>query len=149
MKRIKLTQGQFALVDDCDYEWLSMWKWHASWRKGVQNFYAERIWKDTNNKRHTIFMHREILELKLYDKRQVDHINHNTLDNRRNNLRVVTCRQNHFNVKNVRGYYWQKAIRKYHARIQINGKGIHLGYFKTKKEARQAYLKAKKKYHAY
>ena len=76
----------------------------------------------------------------------IDHINRNSLDNRISNLRVATRTEQNLNreFKNAKGYYWNKG--KWHAQIQINGKQIHLGYFNTEQDARQAYLNAKEKY---
>ena len=55
MKKIELTQGQVALVDDCDYEYLSQWKWYAAWMKG--GFRAKRNSPTVNGKRKNILMH--------------------------------------------------------------------------------------------
>lgn len=148
MERIPLTQGKFAIVDDEDYERLNQYKWYASWSKHTKSYYALRS-KRTNGKRRSVGMAGEILRLKYGDKRQSDHIDHNTLDNRRSNLRIVSNQQNNFNRKNPRGYYWNKHTRKYHASIGINGKKIHLGYFQTTREARSAYLRAKEIYHKF
>ena len=147
MKRIKLTQGQFAIVDDKHYEWLLQWKWYANWSNGIQSFYAMRNSKSVNGKKTIILMHREILGLKKGDKRHSDHKNHNTLDNREMNLKIVNHQQNQFNRRNVKGYYWHKKTKKYLARIVVNYKIIHLGYFNKSEEAHNAYLEAKKKYH--
>lgn len=147
VKRISLTQGQFAIVDAKNYECLNQWKWCAWWNKFTKSFYAIRNGKNKEGKQYPIYMAREILELRKGDKRQSDHENHNTLDNRELNLRIVTCQQNSFNHKNPKGYYWSKARRKYYAQITLNGKAMHLGYFGTAKEAHNAYLEAKKKYH--
>jgi len=146
IRKIELTQGQFALVDGWNYEKLSKYKWYAAWRKTSQSFYAIRSeWKD--GKTHLILMHREILGLKEGDKRQADHINHNTLNNCEENLRIVNHQQNQFNQKNPKGYTWYKPLRKYKAQIMIDGKQKHLGYFDNPKKARKAYLKAKRKCH--
>ncbi len=147
MKRIPLTQGQFAIVDDEDYVRLYQYKWRASWHKHTQSFYAVRKSKTKNGKNHTISMAREILGLSRDDKRQADHIDHNTLDNRKSELRIVTRSGNQWNRKNPKGYYFHKANHKYLARIGLNGKGIYLGFFCKAKEAHNAYLKAKKYYH--
>jgi len=147
MKRIKLTQGQFALVDDADFERLNEHKWYAHWKPHTKSFYAVRHSKPKNGKRHVIRMHREILGLKRGDKLEGDHINHDTLNNQRANLRAITCQQNHWNRKDSKGYYWNKAAKKYHARIKLNNKDIHLGLFSTAEEAHNAYLQAKKQYH--
>ena len=64
---------------------------------------------------------------------QVDHINHNTLDNRKKNLRLATASQNNVN-KNFKGY----TIRengKVEVSIRINGKYTYLGRFNTVEEA--------------
>lgn len=146
MKQIKLSQGEFAIVDNKNFEWLSQWKWNARWAKHTKSFYAIRG-KRIDSKFYEISMAREILGLKKDDKRQADHINHNTLDNRERNLRIVTSQQNTFNRKNIKGYTWNKIRRKYQARISMCGRSLSLGYFDTAKEAHNAYLKAKEKYH--
>jgi len=143
---IPLTQGQFAIVDTDKYEWLMQWKWCAQWSNYTKSFYALRGQRE-NGKHRLIYMAREILKLKYGDKRQSDHKNHNTLDNRRSNLRIVTHQQNHFNQKNTKGYCWHKASKKYQSYIGLNGKRIHLGCFRTTKEAHKSYLQAKKVYH--
>ena len=89
MKQISLTQGQFATVDDEDFEWLNQWTWYANalvhrcCTKGLM-YYAKRT---------GISMHRQILGLKAGDKRRVKHINWNNLDNRRSNLEIVSTRR--------------------------------------------------------
>ncbi len=149
MKRIPLTQGQFAIVDDKDYEYLNQWNWHVQWNKSMQSFYATRKSKLKDGKQHHISMAREILGLKRGDKRQADHKYHNTLDNRRLNLRIVTHQQNQWNNRNSKGYTWRKDAGKYRAEIKVNSKSIHLGYFPIAEEAHNAYLEAKKLYHKF
>ena len=99
-----------------------------------------------------VFQHRIIaaafLGLDMADSKcQVDHINGIRHDNRLENLRLVTNQQNQWNRPKVKGYYWNKASRKWHARIMIDGKPQHLGYFDTEEEARAAYLEAKERWH--
>ena len=77
---------------------------------------------------------------------ELDHINRIRTDNRISNLRILTNQQNQFNT-NAKGYYWNKAAQKWKSQIQVNGKQIYLGLFKTEEEARQSYLEGKKKYH--
>lgn len=89
-------------------------------------------------------MHRFLLGLGCGDKRQVDHENRDGLDNRRDNLRVVTHQQNGFN-RGAKGYSWFRG--KCQAHIKVNGKNIHLGYFDTPAEAHAVYLDAKQKHH--
>ena len=89
MKQISLTQGQFATVDDEDFEWLNQWTWHAV-RRGRGLYYVERSHSLGNGEYTEIFMGRQILGLEYKDGRRAEHINRDKLDNRRSNLKVVT-----------------------------------------------------------
>ena len=154
MKHIKLTQGQVAIVDDEDYEWLNQWKWCASYNPKRSVYVAVRKFQAKNGKRKTLLMSRIILGLKVGDKRQADHINHDTLDNRRANLRICTHAENQHNQRAHRfhngkpclsqyhGVSWHKAAKKWHARIRNNGKRIYLGCFTSEIAAAQRYNKA-------
>ena len=73
---------------------------------------------------------------------QIDHINRNRSDNRIENLREVTNKQNHQNkskrsdnTSGHTGVYWHKQKSKWRARIKHNQKLIHLGLFATIEEA--------------
>lgn len=82
----------------------------------------------------------------------VDHINHNTLDNRKSNLRVCTNAENSRNQilssNNTSGYKGvTKAGNRWVAKISFNGKLIHLGTYNTPEEAAQAYDIAAKALH--
>ena len=75
---------------------------------------------------------------------EIDHINGNKIDNRIENLRLVTHRGNGQNRKEHRngklqGCYYKKLIKKYVGQINISGKVIHIGRFETEKEAHEAY----------
>ena len=149
MKRIYLTQDQVTLVDDEDYEWLNQWKWNAHYQLCNKSYYAERNKPIAGGKYRTSLMHREVLGLGFGDKRQGDHIHHNTLDNRRSQLRIVTHQQNQWNVKGVKGYSFHKRSNVFQAEIVASGKQIYLGSYNTPKEASDAYVEAKKKYHLF
>jgi hypothetical protein len=146
MKQIPLTKGQFALVDDEDFECLNQFKWHAI--KCPTTYYACR--KDYNKetkKEKSLLMHRFILGLTDL-KIQGDHIDHNGLNNQRYNLRPSTGAQNARNKKAIKGtssdykgVYWCKAMNKWKATIKINQKSIHLGYFDDEIECAKAYDK--------
>lgn len=82
-----------------------------------------------------------------------DHINRNTLDNRKANLRHSTIQQNNFNkslfknnTSGIIGVHWDKRICKWIARIQIDGTRISLGKFDVKDDAIKARLLAEKEY---
>ncbi len=99
-------------------------------------------------------IHRLIMGLEYGNKLKVDHINHNTLDNRRCNLRITTNQENCFNHKahsnNTSGYSgvgYRKEIDKWRVRIYVDGKCICLGNYDTKEEAIQKRLEAEKKYY--
>jgi hypothetical protein len=147
---IPLTQGQFAIVDAADYEWLSQWKWHAGWNKHTQGFYVKRGVRLGSSRFRTDFMHRLILGLEHADRRQGDHWNGNTLDNRRDNLRIATYAQNTQNARprkdNPSGYKGVQLHRGvWCAQITVNGKKQHLGSFSTPELAHAAYCEAAKK----
>jgi hypothetical protein len=93
MKQVRLTKGLYALVSAMDYAWLNQFEWYASSESRNTKFYAIR-W-DENRKK--VRMHRAIAELAygpIPAGMVVDHINHNSLDNRRENLEVITQVEN-------------------------------------------------------
>jgi hypothetical protein len=127
---------QNVLVDDEDRINLeNMGKWCIS--KG----YCLK----TRKKQKTLYMHRVIMNPPA--DMVIDHINGNPLDNRRCNLRVVTHQQNMWNQPRALGYSWYEKRNKFRASIRLNGKTIHIGYYNTEQEAREAYLSAKEQYH--
>lgn len=81
------------------------------------------------------------------DTLEIDHINGIRNDNHIENLRLVTRQENRFNLNQVKGYYWNKNIKKWHAQICVNKHLRHLGYCDSEIEARDKYLKAKKMLH--
>ncbi len=153
MKLIELTQGQFAIVDDADFEWLSKCKWYAQWNAKLKRFYARRTEYPAEGKPYGVWMHRQILKLGRGDKRKADHINRlATLDNRRTNLRVATNSQNLMNqgirADNKTGYKGvTKLGSKWQASIMAQGKWKYLGLFLTPEEASAAYYRAAKELH--
>jgi hypothetical protein len=149
---IELTKGCRALVDAEDYERLNAFKWYAHKHRDG-SMYAVRMTR-IEGKQHTVQMHREILGLTRGDKRKGDHENGDTLDNRRENLRVATNAQNGANrvrldPRNASGFLgvtWHKTHQKWAASIKVNGTSRHLGYFTDPKEAAQAYNIAAQKH---
>jgi len=152
MKRIKLTQGQFALVDNEDFENINQYKWCAQYSKNTKSFYALRGGKSSGGKQKKIYMHRFII--KAYKGMIVDHIDHDTLNNQKGNLRIVTKSQNAMNKRKLSnntsgatGVIWCKRDRKWTARIGIGNQRINLGFFDDRNQAIQARKQAEEKYH--
>jgi len=151
-KTILLTQGKSTIVDSKDFNYLNQFKWYFM-GNGRSN-YAVRSHCSKNGKHSTIFMHRVILErqgIKL-EGMETDHINRNGLDNRRENLRMVTVSQNQQNstkkINNKSGYkgiVFRSDVKKWRAQIGIDGKPQSLGYFKDKIQAAIVYNETAKK----
>ena len=147
MKEIQLTQGKIALVSDEDYENVNEYKWCAS--KAGKTFYAVR-----GDNKSTQAMHRFIFGLKNGEKKDVDHIDMNGLNNQRENIRVCSRSENKRNVpplKNktskYKGVFKGKSHSNWQCQITINGVLMHLGSFKDEVEAAKAYNKKAKDFH--
>ena len=143
-KKILLTQNQYAVVDDSDFEWLNQWEWCALWYSNAKSFYAVRNVRKTDGKYTLLSMHQAIMGKP--NRKQIDHINHDTLDNRKTNLRICTTQQNNMNQKlnknntsGFKGVFWSKGAKKWQAQIMKNGKFVHLGLFNNIKIAAQSY----------
>lgn len=145
-KEIVLTQGFVAVVDDEDFLWLSQYNWCIL--KLPHNNYAKR----TNK---AILMHREIMGKLNPDigELQIDHINHNGLDNRKENLRICTSRQNAGNQRKTRGsskykgVHLEKQTGEWRASIGINGKNKKSPRFTFEWQAAEWYnYEAKKQF---
>lgn len=142
---IPLTQGQFAKVDAEDFERLSKYKWRAYWNPRAKSFYAVR-WSPRNHyERRLIYMSREILNAQ--SGVQVDHIFHDTLDNRKSQLRPCTQTENSRNHRTARrNKSGLKGVtsdgNRWRATIRVNGLQKHLGSFKTPEQAHEAYKNA-------
>ena len=149
-KEIPLTQGKIVLVDEEDFKYLNQFKWHAVKDLKTGRFYAVKNIKK-NGKWIKIYMHQEIM--KTPRGMETDHINRNSLDNRKDNIRICTCSQNQMNrgkqnnnTSGYKGVFWHKRVEKWMAQIRVNRKQIYLGYFNTKKDAALAYTGAAKQY---
>jgi hypothetical protein len=144
-RRIPLTRGRFAIVDVGDYERLSKYKWFAA--KNGRSIYARRTVMPNDGRRSNcnIKMHRQILDIP--EGKFVDHINHNGLDNRKANLRIVTKMQNNWNRRKRLGIYSSqykgvtllKRRGKWQSRIVYKDKEIFIGNFDDEASAARAY----------
>ena len=125
-----------CLADAVDSELIAGYRWSALKNKSG-GFYAY-----CNTKK--MLMHRVITSAPAGS--MVDHINHNTMDNRRANLRVVDNAQNMQNLtkatrrsrSGVLNVFWYKNYQKWEAGLRLNGKNIKLGYFDDIKAAEAA-----------
>lgn len=138
MATISITQGEYALVDDEDFEYVNQFKWQYHY-KG----YAESTFGKSPN-RKKVKMHRLIINAP--DHLQVDHINGNKLDNRKSNLRLCTNSENQrntgkksTNTSGYKGVSWKKSSNKFAAQIQVDHKNKHIGYFRDPVDAAKAY----------
>lgn len=106
-----------------------------------------------NKNRKNWYLHRVIMGA-IKRTEIVDHINGNIYDNRRENLRIGNKSENNINLRHLprhnssgfKGVHYDKVNNKWRARIQVNGKHIHLGRFIDKIEAAKAYDEAAIKY---
>ena len=137
MKEIPLTQGKVAIVDDRDYPKLARHKWSA--------LLVGKNWYAVNGGGKTFkYMHRLIL--KTLPGYQIDHRNHNGLDNRRSNLRLCNRSQNSFNrapgrhsTSRYKGVYWRKTRSKWQVSISVNSCLRYLGIFRHEVIAAKRY----------
>lgn len=150
MRRIELTQNQYAIIDDCDWVVISGRKWRADKISGI--WYAVTSIRDDSQIERILSMHRFILGLGFGDKEIVDHVNRNGLDNRRSNLRLVTRQQNAANCKptiktsKYKGVHWRKDRNCWVAKIEVSGTCHHLGHHESEIRAALVYDEAAEKH---
>lgn len=141
-----------TLIDECDADLVSF-------RWCLASGYARRTVASVKSKPYVV-LHRIVLERilgrQLKPGELCDHMNGNTLDNRRENLRLAAKSQNMRNSKKransaspYKGVSFTKQNKKnpWRAEIRVNGKPIFLGYHQTPEKAYAAYCEAAKTYH--
>lgn len=139
---LPLSQGKVAVVDFDDFEKVRGLKWHAFKNGGV--FYAIRVVRE-NGKQRKVLLHRVITGCP--PNLEVNHINGDGLDNRRENLQVCTVQQNAFAHRRkskaasskFRGVTWVNSRNHWVANLTHCGKAFHLGYFDSEEDAARAY----------
>lgn len=138
MKEIELTNSdEVVIVDDADYGDLSGYEWR------LLTTTTGSIYAVTHGGKNTILMHRYLTTPKY--KEVVIHLNHDTLDNRKENLLSGSWAQVrvHSNLWNsssgFRGVHWCPRKKKYRACYGQNRKSLHIGYFETAQEAADAF----------
>lgn len=144
MKEIKIFNTNIiTLVDDEDFEWLNQFKWRIL--NGPKTSYARTEEKE-GKKWFTKLMHKMIM--KTPNNMQTDHIDHNGLNNQKNNLRIVTRSQNRMNSlkynnssSKFKGVLWHKRDTIWEAYIRKDKKQIYLGRFSNEEDAAVAYNK--------
>ena len=146
MKTIYTSKMQEIFVDDEDYEFLNKYHWNIS-----KNGYAAGHVGENKNKKY-LYMHRVIMGVTAYSE-LVDHINHNKIDNQKQNLRVCDKSKNGMNQKlsakntsSVTGVHWDKTNLKWRAQIMIHQKTIPLGRFVNFDDAVNARKEAEEEY---
>lgn len=152
MIRIPLSQGLEAIIDDCDAAFAKV-KWHA--HKAHRGTWYARRTKKKDGRKTVLYLHREILGVSRDGFGvQVDHVNGDGLDCRRENLRVVTMGQNRMNSRKrsdnrsgYKGVSWWSHGRCWRAQIRLNGRNHWLGNFSDPEAAHRAYAEAARRMH--
>lgn len=149
-REIHLSNGYVCKISSEDYSIISRFSWFGRKAREDSPVYAVRQIFLDDGSTHWVRMHRQILGIQRGEKGKFcDHINHDTLDNRRDNLRVVNMRENNCNLRKgkcntsgFKGVSYPKSGKKWRATISLNGGQRHLGLFENPEEAYAAYCKA-------
>jgi len=145
MNYIILSNSKKVLIDDEDYDMLCRGTWHEH-----SGGYAYGWHPDFCSPKQKVYMHRILLPT----AGRVDHINRVKLDNRKQNLRACSQRQNTWNstsakgsTSKYKGVSWVTRRKRWIAQIRVFGRSKFLGYYVEEREAAAAYDKAAKELH--
>lgn len=126
-----------AIIDACDADKVKGYKWFMD-----KNGYVRSSKLKTTLHRHLLGATKD---------KDIDHINHNPLDNRRCNLRVCDRSQNNMNrtrrsrgAARFKGIYWSKRMNKWHVRVWLNKKAKHIGFFDSLEDAIKARMRSER-----
>lgn len=130
-------------IDIEDIERVKDYKWH----------YANKLkYVEAKVDGKNVLLHRLIMRAP--SGKEVDHINRDSLDNRKKNLRICSRAENAKNIglgiKNTSGHSgisWHKRHNKWMASIQVDNNVIYLGYFRDFDDAKKIRIEAEKKYY--
>lgn len=146
-----------TIVDACKLEKLKTlnYRWSADWREAIQNYYIRASVYVYGRKSNKMFYLHQIITDSTSKKHYVDHINHNTLDNRLENLRVSSVSENsaHRKSKNrnnssgFRNVFWNTSLQKWSVTLSKNYHQIKIGDFNDLIEAAHAAMLAREKYY--
>jgi hypothetical protein len=136
----------WTVVDLADLERVRPYSWLVLAVSSTT--YAQAWTRGQDGRRRNILLHRLIVDAP--QDVQVDHINHDGLDNRRANLRLATRSQNQANMRaetigatsRYKGVSWEKFTQRWKACITVHGKGVTLGRYGAEEEAARAYDQA-------
>lgn len=142
--------GYTVIIDEDDFEKIKPFTWHVMQKKALQEglyYFSASMREGSTGRWHNQFLHRFIMKCRRGDGLKVDHKNHNTLDCRKENLRICTSTENNQNARVYRakkdgfkGIKEDTSTGHYLARIQSpEGKRIMLGTYATAEEAAKAY----------
>ena len=137
---IPLTQGKYAIVDAEDYDRLIKFKWHA--QKAWKTYCALRKRRAPDGRWVLVQMHGEIISAP--DGYEIDHADRDGLNNTRRNLRLATHADNVRNSHHPKGVSGFRGVTlhkgRWEARINFNGKRIHIGdWYRSAEDAARAY----------
>lgn len=142
--KLKLNKNKYTLIDKEDFDKVSQFNWFFNGKHAYRTV-------QKNYKSKTIYLHRFITNCP--KGKTVDHINGDGLDNRKENFRICSQKNNSYNAKickrnksGFKGVSWIKSRKKWYVSIEKNGYSMSLGLFLDKEEAALAYNKYAKKY---